>query len=244
MVEHVRSTATQVVQIWVNRTTNELGWNGPLKGTDRYLGGVYGQDLTSYCDFSDLIAEECWPDENRPRGFIYFIGALSDPEPIPAFDDHDYPLRARERVRWMAVQQLRNVGGLLAGAATSPIDPRSFDFSMLIGPDVNAHPRGVNAFDSQYWRANIDPNERYTLSLANSVQYRLDAWNAQFTILVIAGDWINTGWNVGSFEGATMGGKLASLAISGAPSLQDIWGYSFLQSPVPEPTPQIPRSSP
>ena len=41
----------------------------------------------------------------------------------------------------------------------------------------------------------------------------------------IAGDWIYTGLNVGSLEGAVMSGKLASYAVSGAPDLSTIIGY-------------------
>jgi hypothetical protein len=46
--------------------------------------------------------------------------------------------------------------------------------------------------------------------------------------MVLAGDWIYTGFNVGSFEGAVMSGKLATLALTGAPSLDEIYGYTFL----------------
>lgn len=50
---------------------------------------------------------------------------------------------------------------------------------------------------------------------------------------MIAGDWIYTGLNVGSLEGAVMGGKLASFALSGAPALDTVIGY-----PTPPP-PQL-----
>jgi hypothetical protein len=45
--------------------------------------------------------------------------------------------------------------------------------------------------------------------------------------MTIAGDWIYTGLNVGSLEGAVMSGKLASYAISGAPALSTIIGYQI-----------------
>ena len=86
----------------------------------------------------------------------------------------------------------------------------------------------MNQFDQQYFRANIDPNERYTLSVKGSVQYRLEAWDSKFENLVLAGDWIYTGFNVGSFEGAVMSGKLACLALTGAPGLDLIYGYTLL----------------
>jgi len=241
MVGNVKSAATQAVQLWIDRPTTELGWTGALEGHDRYLGGIFGQDLTSYCDFSDLVDEERWPAETKPKGLIYLIGALSDPDVMPPFDDHDFPRRERARVHWMTVQFLRNIDGLLPDASGSPIDPRSFDFDRLVPHDPEHRGRGVNQFAQQYWRANVDPNERYTLNVKGSGQYRLEAWGSGFDNLVLTGDWIYNGWNVGSFEGAVMSGKLASLALTGVPKLDDVWGYSFFQAPRPAPAPpQIP----
>jgi len=52
-----------------------------------------------------------------------------------------------------------------------------------------------------------------------STQYRLPAGGFGVDNLVLAGDWINTGLNVGSVEGATMGGFLAARALD--PSLPE-----------------------
>ncbi|PZQ62585.1 MAG: hypothetical protein DI570_10095, partial [Phenylobacterium zucineum] len=57
------------------------------------------------------------------------------------------------------------------------------------------------------------------------------AWGSGFDNLTLAGDWIYTGINIGSFEGATMGGKLASYAISASPPLDTIIGYPTMPRP-------------
>jgi uncharacterized protein with NAD-binding domain and iron-sulfur cluster len=245
MVENIKTAPTQQVQIWLDTPTKELGWDqcpGPM---DRYVGATYGQDLTSFCDFSDLIGEERWPDDIRPKGLIYFIGALPDPDEIPSFSDHTYPERKLEQVKWTAAQYFRTIGPLLPGAARNPIDTRSLDFDMLVCHDGSC--RGINRIGQQYFKANIDPNERYTLNVAGTVRDRLEAWDSKFDNLVLAGDWIYTGFNVGSFEGAVMSGKLASLALTGSPKLEDVYGYTFMhahrkgpesirmQAPVPDP---------
>ncbi|MBI4933722.1 MAG: NAD(P)-binding protein [Actinobacteria bacterium] len=239
MVGHVKTAATQAVQIWLNTPTSALGWNDEMElPTDRYVGGFFGQDLTSFCDFSDLVAEERWPLDNRPQGLVYFIGALADPEePVP-FTDHDHPRREDERVKWSTIQFLRSIDGLMPGATNvenNPTDARSFDFGLLVSPEPATRGTGVNIFDQQYWRANIDPNERYTLTVAGSVQHRLKAWDSRFDNLVLAGDWIYTGFNIGSFEGAVMSGKLASLTLTGAPQLDEIYGYDFLHPDTAQP---------
>ncbi|MGH2758174.1 MAG: hypothetical protein ACRDKJ_01275, partial [Actinomycetota bacterium] len=230
MVERSGTSPTQSVQLWLDEPTSALGWDAPkFLPTDRYVGPLYAQDLTSFCDFSDLIEQERWPEDRRPKSLIYFIGNLADPDEIPPFDDHDYPRRESERVKWATVQYLRAIDGLLPGAAArNPTDPRSFDFDLLFAHDPGHRGRGVNQIAQQYWRANIDPNERYTLSLPGTLRYRMEAWGSGFENLVLAGDWIYTGFNVGSFEGAVMGGKLASHALTGSPSLDEVYGYSFM----------------
>ncbi len=235
MTERIKTAATQAIQLWIDTSPYELGWQTPPGPTDRYVGATYGQDLTCFCDFSDLIEEECWPEDARPKGLLYFIGALPDPDAIPAFDDHNYPAQRREQIRWSAVQYLRNLGGLLPKSARSPIDPRSFDFDLLVPFDSSKRGRGVNQIDQQFFKANIDPNERYTLSIAGTVGDRPEAWGSKFDNLALAGDWIYTGYNVGSFEAAVMGGKLASLALTGAPHIDQIYGYSFLHPDRPGP---------
>ena len=63
------------------------------------------------------------------------------------------------------------------------------------------------------------------------MKYRLEAWASGFDNLALAGDWIYTGLNVGSFEGATMSGMLASHALSSSPALADIIGYPTIPRP-------------
>lgn len=235
MTERIKTAATQNIQIWIDTSPYELGWKAPPGPTDRYVGATFGQDLTSFCDFSDLLAEERWPEDGCPKGLLYFIGALPDPDEIPPFDEHDYPARALAQIRWTAVQFLRTLGGLLPGSARNPVDPRSFDFDLLVPFDKTRRGRGVNQIDQQFFKANIDPNERYTLSVAGTVGDRLEAWGSKFDNLALAGDWIYTGYNIGSFEGAVMGGKLASLALTGAPTIDQVYGYSFLHPDRPGP---------
>ena len=106
------------------------------------------------------------------------------------------------------------------------------DFSVLHNsPGSNLI--GVQRFNQQFWRANIDPTESYVTSPPGSTAARLKAWATGFSNLAIAGDWTYTGLNVGSVEGAVMGGKLAAFAVAGYPSLKDIVGFPSSQGPMP-----------
>jgi hypothetical protein len=110
-------------------------------------------------------------------------------------------------------------------AVDADVDYRSLDFSIL-HDDSGAE--GLNRLASQYLKVNIDPNERYTISLPGCLKYRLKGWESGFENLALAGDWVYSGFNVGSFEGAVMSGKLASLAVAGAPTIDHIWTYTFM----------------
>ena len=110
-------------------------------------------------------------------------------------------------------------------AVAPPGDPVSLNFSLLHAYDEASAGMGIQRFDQQFWRANIDPSERYVTSPPGSTSARLKAWESGLSNLVLAGDWIYTGLNVGSVEGAVMGGKLASYAVCGLPLLKDVVGY-------------------
>ena len=67
--------------------------------------------------------------------------------------------------------------------------------------------------DTQYWRANIDPSDRYVQSLPGTDQYRLHPGRTGFSNLVVAGDWTDSGLNAGCVEGAVRSGQLAAEAV-------------------------------
>ncbi len=70
---------------------------------------------------------------------------------------------------------------------------------------------------SRYVRANLDPSERYVLSVAGSTQFRLRANESGLDNLVLAGDWTRNGFNAGCVEAAVMSGIQAANAIAGRP---------------------------
>jgi hypothetical protein len=76
---------------------------------------------------------------------------------------------------------------------------------------------GTARFDRQYWRANVDPSERYVLSVAGSSAARVDSAGSGLANLYLAGDWLRTGLDAGCVEAAVMGGMQASRALTGYP---------------------------
>ncbi len=232
MVDKITTVQTQTMQLWFEPTSEELGCDIAFKNpTDTVIGATYINPLDGSVDFTHLLKWENWPATGGPKSLWYFSGAMDDNDPPPPLDDHDYPARQYARVKAQCIQYLQaSMGPLLPKATTNylnpPGDPIGLDFSVLhqyAPTDPPAY--GTKRFDQQFWRANIDPTERYVTSPPGSTAARLKAWDSGFSNLVLAGDWIYTGLNVGSVEGTVMGGKLAAHAISNYPALKDIIGY-------------------
>nr|MDC2855572.1 hypothetical protein [Ningiella sp. W23] len=88
-----------------------------------------------------------------------------------------------------------------------------FDWSVLY--EISSS--GDERLNAQYWRVNVDPSERYVLSVAGSSKYRLATDETKFTNLFITGDWIKTGVNAGCVEAAVMAGMQTARAMVGYP---------------------------
>ena len=235
MIEAIPTVQTQAMQIWLSEDSTTLGWDIPLNPGDTIVSDTYLNPGDGQAEFGHLIAWEDWPADQTPKSLWYFCGLMSDHVAPAPFSDHGYPAREAQRIRFQSIQYLQaGMGPLLPLATTNarnpPGDPVGFDFNLLVVTPEAANPdprrnMGVARIDSQFLRANIDPSERYVTSPPGSTKHRLKAWESGFGNLVVAGDWIYTGINVGSVEGTVMGGKLAAYAVSGAPALDTIIGY-------------------
>lgn len=207
MIECLATNQTVAAQLWLDQPLEALGWSdGSTVGT------VYANPLNTWANMDQLLKRESWQDTARkPRCLLYFCGTTTDAETIPPFSDHDFPQRQEARVKEMAqVWFDANLGPLYPDACL-PGTPQ-LDWSRLVPA---AGGEGEGRFDTQYWRINIDPSERYVLSLPDTVQYRprADSYTSVFSNLWLAGDWLRTGLNAGCVEAAVMGGLQASKAM-------------------------------
>ncbi|MFN7595277.1 MAG: FAD-dependent oxidoreductase [Cereibacter sp.] len=204
MMAVVRTVETQNVQLHLTRDLAGCGWAGPA-GT--LAGGYDVSPLDTWADISEVLPTE----DTGARAQVILCGPLKGPAEPPPVDARDYPARAAATVRTEAERFL--------SSRTAPIWPAvngtaGFDWSVLQAPSGVIGPDRLNA---QYIRANVDPSERYVQSVAGSSRYRLRADDSGYANLHLAGDWIATPQNLGSFEASVMSGKLASRAVSGLP---------------------------
>ncbi|PZQ63765.1 MAG: hypothetical protein DI570_07715, partial [Phenylobacterium zucineum] len=184
MVDNLPALTTQAMQLWLSRDLYEMGWTEPLNPEENELAlsGTYFCPPNGNANFPDLLKWEDWPKDNMPKALWYFCGLMPDYEPPPPFTDTDYPRRQAERVRTQSIQYLQTAIGTMLPKATVRAnnglgDPMGLDFGLLVDTrDGGAE--GVTRFDSQFWRANIDPTERYVSSPPGSVDFRLEAWGS------------------------------------------------------------------
>jgi hypothetical protein len=206
MVARVKTVGTQAFQIWLKPTMRELGWkHGPVS-----LSG-FVEPFDTWADMSHLGSAETWP--KTPGAIGYFCSVLPDAHgPAPA-----------EEVRRDAIEFLdREVGHLWPKARTRG----RFKWDALMEPPSVKKPRqGAARFDGQYWRANVDPSDRYTLTLPGTTRFRISPLDDTYDNLAVAGDWTDSGLNMGCVESAVMSGRLASHALSESPPLEEIVGF-------------------
>lgn len=240
MVKNMKTTQTQAIQLWCDQSMKEMGFPLTFNPPDFAVGATFCYPINAFVDFSDLVEVEKWPEDKKPKTCLYFCGAKYNPEHELNFDDPTFPIRQHESTLYTATQYVQShLGQLIVPKATIPEAPTSFDFSRLVclKKDSISPPERMR---QQYVRSNHDPTELYVLSPVNTAKYRFHAWDSGFKNLTLAGDWIYTGFNVGSIEGAVMSGALASFAVVGNPLPEKIHGYFFMhpdQKPLTENVP-------
>ncbi len=221
MVEQVKTVATQAFQLWLSLPPEELGWRGPPVNLTGFV-----EPFDTWADMRQLVAEEDWPDP-APRGIAYFCNVLPTPEGIPTFSATDYPVVKNDAVRSNAIRFLNHE---LTHLWPEAVRARTgFRWELLVSSSED-HARadeesGERSFDSQFWTANVNPSDRYVLSLPGTQRFRISPLDNTYDNLTLAGDWTDCGHNQGCVESAVMSGRLAAHAISGAPRLEEIVGY-------------------
>jgi uncharacterized protein with NAD-binding domain and iron-sulfur cluster len=216
MLKYLQTNRTQAFQLWVTQDVKALGW--PL---GQSLLSTFGEPLDTWADLSVTLPSENWPAGREPASVHYFCGAMVDsPWEYPPRSDTAYPAQQDALVKQGALDYINQQLIALWPAAFVPQGSgHAFNWDLLVDLENRSGPA---RFDSQWWRANVDPSERYVLSTTGSSIYRLPAEQSGFTNLWLAGDFTQNGINAGCMEAAIISGAQASRGISGHPAV--IWG--------------------
>ncbi len=218
MVDSLKTVETGAFQLWLKDDLAALGWPG-AEGIN--LTG-FVKPFDNWTDMTHLLPREHWPPERTPRSLAYFCGALHSRPELPGRDDPSYPAARREAVRQEAIRFLDRHVEHLWPRAVRP--DGGFRWELLVPPGVE-RPAGPERFETQYWTANVNPSDRYVLTLPGTAKDRISPLDTSYDNLTVAGDWTACGLIVGSVEAAVISGRLAAHALSGWPRLEDIVGF-------------------
>jgi len=218
MVKHIKSVRTQGVQLWLLPKLAEIGWDPKGELKDPSLVDAYVDPLNSWMDQNVVLKTETWTPQNNKSGTVpgflaYFCGPTEDDPHEPPTTATNYPAQQLAKIKTGALAFFRQHLG--------PMWPKvvdangALDWSKVFDPNGGTGPQRA---DGLYYRINIDPTERYVLSVAGSTKYRLKSGESGFDNLYLAGDWTHNGLNVGCVESAALSGVQASRAISGYPA--------------------------
>ncbi len=186
MVDNIATVATQSLQLWLREREDDLGW--PTPGTT-ITGYVDGFD--TWASMPQLLGVEDWPASDEPKSIAYFCNTFDSAWPPSTGDWAAHAARETQRVRDTSNRFCEtDLVRLLPG----------------FGPDVVC---------GQYWRANVDPSDRYVQSLPGTNKYRLRPDESGFDNMVLAGDWTDSGLNAGCIEAAVLSGLEAANALAG-----------------------------
>ena len=221
LVRHLKTVRTGALQTWWNRTGSELG----VADSDHaqpLLSCYHPTPLNTMSDMTFLDVKEDWSAyKNPPKSQYYYCGPLADANPIdkgPSFDQ-----KAGDQ---LAFENAKN----LLSHLSEPLVPKAwtdgeFDYNLLFG-DVKEKTND-SSLRWQYIRANVNPQERFTLTNTGSTKYRIRPGDSGFKNLFLAGDWTDNSFNLANIEATVMSGMLCSQAICGFPKSKNIIGLGF-----------------
>ena len=211
MVSHVKTVATQVFQLWLKVDLEQLGWAEEPPNLSAFV-----EPFDTWADMTHIAPQEEWPV--TPATLAYFCNVY----PLKTAGKKSlrkagYPNKHNRRVRKNAIRFLnKDMQALWPDAVRNG----EFRWNTLAYTAKTEH-----LFNTQYWKANVNPTDRYVQSLPGTSQYRISPLDDTYDNLTITGDWTNNGFNMGCVEAAVMSGKLAAHALSNFPALKDIYNY-------------------
>ena len=207
MCSNVATVQTASMQLWLDPDAAKIEAPQPPR-----IVSAYAELLNTWADMSFLLPKESWPADGPPKFLAYFCSEFPDADEIPPFSDRGFPGRELARYQAIATQWLQRNAGHIWPGATAPGSQTALDLGLLHGEGS-----GEERLASQYFRVNIDPTERYVLSLPGTSKYRLRGRESGFDNVFLAGDWVRTSINAGCVEAAVMAGLDAASALSGVP---------------------------
>jgi len=197
-VETIETVPTQAVQLWLNKPAPQFADVPP-----GIVAGGFVEPFDTWADMHHLVPQE------HVRGSVtiaYFCNVLAD-SLAPARGEADEWIDGQlEQVRFNAARFLHRDVASLWPRGCNPLT-RELYWDRLVAP---ADVTGAARLEYQFVRANIEPSERYVLSVPGSSACRIAPGDTGFANLFAAGDWTSCTINAGCVEAAVISGLEAA----------------------------------
>jgi uncharacterized protein with NAD-binding domain and iron-sulfur cluster len=200
-VDTVETVATQALQLWLTQPAMSL--------CDTNAGIVMGgfvEPFDTWADMHHLVPRE---DVHGSKTIAYFCNVLPD-SPLPERGKAQAWLEAQNQlVEHEALHFLTRDVASLWPKATDPLT-RELYWDLLVAPNGAADEARVK---EQFLRANVEPSERYVLSVPGSSANRIAPDDTDFANLYAVGDWTSCTIDAGCVEAAVISGMVAANGI-------------------------------
>jgi uncharacterized protein with NAD-binding domain and iron-sulfur cluster len=212
MLDNVQTVQTVSAQLWLKPDLRGLGWELPSA-----LVSACAHPLETWIDMSQTLCREDWTGSECPGNVTYLCGIWRD-RPDEASRTSDAAIAAAEHERaWGAVREwLETNSGTFWPRAVTEAKPHELNWDLLVAPTGVA---GADRLRHQFCKVNIEPTDRYVLSVAGTTQYRLAVKQSGCRNLYLVGDWVRNGVNFGCIESAVVSALQVCRALTGRPRL-------------------------
>lgn len=241
LLKYLKTVRTQAIQVWINKPSGFLkapeGGRGG-DGTEPLMVTYHPTPFNTVADMSFLTEHEAWNGSGHeyPLSQYYLCGPMADP--TPPIQTPCGPKNSCEELDQKAAEEMVLKEGIhFFSKLSSPLFPGAtippggegapFDDQLFVQQKSIKDQLPWSRLRSQYFRANITPTERFTLTNKGSTMFRIAPGDSGVTNLKLAGDWTQNTFNYANVEATTMSGMLCAQAMSGYPKNREIIGLGF-----------------
>ena len=165
MIRNVDTVATQAMQLWLSPGLEALGWPLPTS-----LVVNFESPGANWLDSSQVSRFECLPAAEI-GSIAYLCSVLQDPPEIPRARPSTFPVDQRNGVRTAHERWLAQHSAGLWPALTNLSGPApAVRWDMLHDPQDR---QGLARLDWHYFRANVEPSDRFVLSSVGATRFWL-----------------------------------------------------------------------
>ena len=200
-MEAIETVPTQAMQLWLTRPADDFCDVDP-----GIVAGGFLEPFDTWADMFHLVPQERVPGSAT---VAYFCNVLADSVAPPRGQADAWLARQLELVRAHGLRFVSRELATLWPRGCNPLT-RELYWDRLVDPSGGV---GEERLTAQFFRANVEPSERYVLSVPGSSACRIDPDGTGFQNLYAAGDWTSCTIDAGCVEAAVISGMVAANGI-------------------------------